>query len=167
MNLSWFDLIILIIIIVSLIKGYISGLVKQMASLAGIVVCAIFSGQVAAFLSPYIIEISDAPGYMVKPLSYVLAFIVIMVVFVFLGKLIEGVLKTIKINILNKFAGSVFSVGKWLIIASILLNVTVELDKNKKLIGENVRQNSYSYAYIKEIAPYFIPFLGFDDDSKS
>jgi len=166
MGLSWFDLVILVLIIFSLIRGYMSGLVKQLASLVGLIVCAVFAGQVASFISPYLINITSSSGYIIKPLSYVVAFVIIMLFFLFLGKLIESFLKAIKINTLNKLAGSVFSVAKWLIIASILLNIVIGLDKDAKLISQDIRENSYSYTYVKAITPYFIPFLGFDTDGE-
>lgn len=138
----------------------------QLASLAGIVACAIFAGQVATIISPYIISLTNASPHILKPLSYVSAFILIMVGFIFLGRMIQGILETIKLKSLNKLAGGVFSSAKWLIVISILLNIIVEIDKSNKIIKDDVRQNSHSYPYIKKLTPYFIPFLEFDSHSE-
>lgn len=166
MQLTWFDIIISVIVILSLLKGYMSGLVMQIASLAGLLCCAFFAGKIAALISPYLISITDVSDYLIKPLSYLFAFILIMIVFLLIGKFIEGFMKVIRINTLNKLIGSVFSVAKWLILTSILLNILVGLDPNQRIIKSEIKEKSHSYHYIKNIAPYFIPFLSFDSQQE-
>jgi len=137
----------------------------QLASLVGLIVCAIFAGKIAQILSPYIISLTGASDYAIKALSYLSAFILIMIVFLIIGKLLDSFFKAVKINLLNRLAGSVFSAAKWLIIISILLNLIVSVDKNEHLIKADIRENSLTYPYVKAITPRFIPFLVFDFDN--
>jgi len=164
--MTWFDLVVFAIIIFAVVRGFISGLIMQLASLAGLIVCAFFAGQIAALISPYIIELTKSSGYLIKPISYLCAFILIMIAFLLLGKLLEGVMKTVKINFVNRLAGGAFSVVKWLIVVSILLNLIVGIDKNEKIIKAEVKEKSYTYKPVKAITPYFIPFLGFEPDKE-
>lgn len=160
--MSWFDVVIYIIVIVAAVKGYTSGFVKQLASLAGIILGAIFAGKIAGIISPYIGGVTQANNYIVEALSYFIAFLIIVIAFLFLGRVAQGVLQAVKLNFINRLAGVVLAVGKWLLVLSILLNVIVELDRKKRIIKPDVRENSKTYPYIKAITPYFIPFLDFD-----
>ncbi|MFR9166060.1 MAG: CvpA family protein [Dysgonomonas sp.] len=160
--MTWFDIIIIILVIASFIRGCISGLVKQLASLAGIIIGAVFAGQVAKFLSPHILQITDLPDYVVNPLSYLVAFVLILIGFLFLGRMVHSLVEALKMGSLNRLAGAVFSVAKWLIVASILLNVIVEFDQKEKIITKQIKEESQTYPYVEAITPYFIPFLKFD-----
>ena len=162
MEQNWFDIVILVILIFSFIHGYISGLVMQLASLIGLLCCAFFAGKVAETVSPYIISFTNAPDYAILPLSYLLAFVIIMIIFLVIGKTIEGFIRAIKLNILNRLSGSVFSVFKWLFLTSIVLNLIVGADQQQQVIKSDVKESSHTYPYIEDIAPYFIPFLDFD-----
>lgn len=160
--MNWFDLVILCIVVLASIKGYISGLVKQLASLAGLIVGGIFAGYVAGFISPYILELTGVSDHIIKPLSYFFAFLGILIAFWFLGTVIQSILEFAKINTLNRLAGSLFSVLKWLILISVLLNIIVELDAKDRIIKKNIQESSFTYSYVKAITPYFIPFLDFE-----
>lgn len=160
--MSWFDLVVVILILVTLVKGFFSGLVMQIASLAGIVLGAIFAGQLSAFIAPRLIEYVGGSPHIIGPLSYIIAFILIIVALFFAGKLIESFVDALKMTFLNRLAGAVFCCVKWVVLFSILLNLLVEFDQNKVIIKEDVRENSQIYPYIAEISRTVIPYLRFD-----
>jgi membrane protein required for colicin V production len=162
-----FDIIIAGIIIFSVITGYISGLVMQLASLLGLVCCAFFAGKTATVVHPFFMEFTGIPDYISIPLSYLLSFILIMIAFYAAGKLLDGFVKAIQLNMLNRLAGSFFSVAKWLIMISILLNLLVIIDKDEHIIKHDIKERSLSYPYIKPLAPSFIPFLDFTGHSEN
>jgi membrane protein required for colicin V production len=160
--MNWFDLIVIILVLVSLGKGAFSGLVMQVASLAGLVLGAIFAGQLSALVAPELIRLTDASPHIIGPLSYIVAFIAILVGLFFAGKLVESFVEALQMNFLNRLAGAVFCCAKWVVLFSILLNLLVELDQNKVLIKEDVREKSYTYPYITKISQTVIPYLRFD-----
>lgn len=160
--MNWFDLIIIILIIASLIKGYISGFVMQLASLCGIILGAIFAGKLSEAITPKLIDIADGTPHIMGPISYIIAFVIILIVMLLLGKAIQSVIKAMELNFFNRIAGAIFCSAKWLILFSILLNLITEMDQNKLLIKKDVRENTYTYAYVKKIAPLAIPYLRFD-----
>ena len=160
--MNWFDLIVIILVLVSLGKGAFSGLVMQVASLAGLVLGAIFAGQLSALVAPELIRLTDASPHIIGPLSYIVAFIAILVGLFFAGKLVESFVEALQMNSLNRLAGAVFCCVKWVVLFSILLNLLVEFDQNKVLIKEDVREKSYTYPYITKISQTVIPYLRFD-----
>ncbi len=157
-----FDIVILVLAVVSLIIGFSSGFIMQVSLLAGVVLGAVFAGHLATYINPYLLEWTGGTPHIISVVSYVISFILILMILVLIAKLAQSLLKAVKINFVNRLAGAVFSLAAWLIIISIVLNVIVEIDKDKTIIGENTRQKSHAYPLVKDLAPKAIPYLRFD-----
>lgn len=162
LNMNWFDLIVAIIVILSIIRGLFSGLVMQLATLAGIILGAVFAGKLSEYIAPELIKITEASPHIVGPLSYILAFTAILIGLFFAGKLIESFVDAIKMTALNRIAGGVFCAAKWIILFSIIINLVAEFDQDKRIIKEDVRNESYTYPLITDVAKTVIPYLRFD-----
>lgn len=160
--MNWFDLVVVILILLTLLKGFFSGFVMQIAMLAGLILGAVFAGKLSEIIAPKLIELTGVSSHIVAPLSYIVAFIAILVGLYFIGKLLETVIKAIQLNIFNRLAGALFCSLKWIVIISILLNLLIEFDQDKKIIKEDVRENSITYPFISEVATTVIPYLRFD-----
>lgn len=160
--MNWFDFLILIIILVTLLRGAISGLVMQLASLAGVVLGAIFAGQLSDYLAPRIIEFVGGSPHIIGVLSYIVAFLLIFLGMFLIGKAIQSALEALKMNALNRMAGAVFCSLKWMILSSIILNLIVELDQKQYVIKDEVREHSISYPLVLETARIVAPYLRFE-----
>ncbi|MBB4037190.1 membrane protein required for colicin V production [Dysgonomonas hofstadii] len=161
-TMNWFDIVVIVLILITLIKGFFSGLVMQVATLAGLILGAIFAGKLSELIAPELIKLTDASPHIIGPLSYIIAFIAIIVILFLAGKMIESFMDALAMNTLNRLAGAVFCAAKWIILTSILLNLIVEFDQDKKIIKEDVRSQSYTYPLISEVAKTVIPYLRFD-----
>ncbi|MDR1881866.1 MAG: CvpA family protein [Prevotella sp.] len=162
MELNWFDLVVVILVLITLIKGFFSGLVMQTAALAGIVLGAVFAGKLSGFIAPRLINLTGGPSHIIGPLSYLVAFIAILVVLFFAGKLLESFVDALKMTMLNRLAGALFCAAKWIIVFSIVLNLVTEFDRHKQIIKEDTREHSHTYPFITKIAKAVIPYLRFD-----
>lgn len=160
--MATFDIVILLMAAVTLLIGFSTGFIMQVSLLAGVILGGVFAGQLAVVIAPKLLEWTGAPPHIIGPLSYVIAFILILIVLLLIGRMAQSLLKVIKINFLNRLAGAIFSMAAWFLIASIVLNIVVEIDQDKTIIKENTRNNSYTYPLVKSIAPKAIPYLRFD-----
>lgn len=160
--MNWFDIFVLILLAVTLIRGYISGLVMQLAMLAGIILGAIFAGLLSDLIAPALIDWTKASPHIIGPLSYIIAFLLILLALFLVGRMIQSTLKAVRLNLPNRLAGAVFCTLKWFLVLSVLINVIEEFDQNKTFLTEDIREKSYSYAIVKEVAPTIIPYLRFD-----
>jgi membrane protein required for colicin V production len=160
--MNWFDLLVIILFVAAFVRGCFSGFIMQAASLAGIILGAIFAGKLSEIIAPKLAELTNATPHIIGPLSYIVAFIAILVALFFAGKLLESFADALEMNTLNRLAGGFFSAAKWIIIFSILLNLLVEFDQNKSIIKEDVRETSHTYPLMTEIAKTVIPYLRFD-----
>lgn len=160
--MNWFDIFILIVIIYCSIKGYKSGLIKQLASLVGLIAAAILSGQISTIIFPHIKNFAQLPDYITSPLSYIVAFAIIILFFYLIGTMLDTIIKTVKMGTLNKLAGVVLCVTKWLIAISIVLNIILKADEHQQLVTGHIQKQSITYQYIQPIAPMIIPYLKFN-----
>lgn len=162
--MNWFDICIFIVIIYCIIKGYKTGLVKQLSTLAGLIVGAVLSGKLSVLVLPYIQHIKQIPHYMSAPLSYAITFLIIISSFYLLGTMMEEILKTVKMGTLNKLAGVALCLTKWLFAISIGVNLIVQADEHHQLIAPKIQNGSATYKYIQPFAPKLVPFLKFSFD---
>lgn len=157
--MNWFDICIFIVSLYSILKGYQTGFVKQLASLAGLIVAAILSGQLSYIVLPFMSKLSDQ---FAEPLSYIASFILIIAVFALIGHMLHEILETIKLGTLNKLAGAVLCFSKWILLISITINLIEKLDTNKTLITDDFRSKSATFEMVKAIAPKIVPYLKFE-----
>ncbi|PXV67545.1 colicin V production protein [Dysgonomonas alginatilytica] len=162
--MNWFDICIIIVIIYCIIKGYKTGLVKQLSTLAGLIVGAVLSGKLSILILPYVKHIKQIPDYMAAPLSYALTFLIIISSFYLLGTMMEEILKTVKMGTINKLAGIALCLTKWLFAISIAVNLIVQADEHHQLLAPKIRNGSATYKYIQPFAPKLVPFLKFSFD---
>ena len=160
--MNWFDLVVIILIALTLIKGFFSGFVMQVAMLAGVALGAVFAGKLSEFIAPKLIEWANVSPHILAPLSYIVAFLAILIGLFFVGKLIESFIKAIQLNTINRVAGALFCSLKWVLIFSIITNLLIEFDQDKRIIKQDIRETSFIYPLITETAQTVIPYLRFD-----
>ena len=134
----------------------------QVASLVGIVLGAMFAGKISELIAPKFIQWFDGSPHIIGALSYIVAFLSIMIILLLLGKVVQSLVKAIKLNTANRVAGAAFCCAKWVVVFSILINVISEMDQGQHLIKENVRTQSYTYTTVASISRAIVPYLKFD-----
>lgn len=158
----WFDLLVIILVVATLIRGFASGLIMQIASLAGIVLGAMFAGKISGFIAPKLIVWIDGSPHIIGALAYIISFLLIMITFLLVGKMVQSFVKAIQLNTANRIAGAAFCCVKWLVVFSILINVVAEMDQGRRLIKESVRTQSHTYVAVTSISQMVVPYLKFD-----
>ncbi|MDR1516685.1 MAG: CvpA family protein [Dysgonamonadaceae bacterium] len=156
--MNWLDITVLVALLVAFVFGLRKGLVMQLAGLASIILASIFGGKVAAYIAPYLEQISLSP-IVAGILSYALAFVLIAVVLTLIGEAVTGLLKTIQINFINRILGGLVAIGAMMVVLSILLNMALLLDPNEDVITKNAKEESFFYGRVQVVVPAFVPYL--------
>lgn len=159
--MTWIDFTTLIIVGYSFYKGFKDGFVLQLTSMLGLIVGAVFAGQVASFISPGLSSFFKISPHIIGPISYLVAFILILIGFSFVAKLAKGMMKAVHIGFLNSWAGALFCAFKWLLLFSVFLNIVETLDSHGFLIKEETKQKSFSHNFVKGMMPVVVPFLSY------
>lgn len=159
----WLDILVVIICIAALVRGLMTGFVLQIASLAGIILGAIFCGKVAEVIYPHLIGIIGNKENITEVASYILGFIIILVAVNLIGRLINSVADSLILKPINRIIGGAFCLIKWVVITSILFNLLIHIDQDQHIVKEEVRENSHTYPILINVAQAIIPYLRFEE----
>ncbi|MDD2797783.1 MAG: CvpA family protein [Bacteroidales bacterium] len=157
--MNFIDWIIFAIITLGVVKGLTDGLVRQLVSLAGIIIGSWVAIHYADFTAKFLLTIYDFPIYIWKPLSFFLPFIIVIILANLLATIFQKVLSGIGLGPLNHVAGAVFGGIKFVLIISIALNLFQQLDNKNSIIKSSTKENSITFYPVLKISPAIFPYL--------
>lgn len=157
--LNWFDIVILVFLLIAFINGYRKGLVTMLVGLATVILAAVFGGKLAARILPELQNLFDMSPQVANVLSYVAAFFLIAIVVSLAGKMVQKIFESVNLSFVNRLLGSVISLATAMVVCSILLNLVLMLDFNEKLIKPEVKKESFFYDRVRVVVPAIVPYL--------
>lgn len=126
--------------------GYSKGIIKTVFSTLSIVLGLMAAMKFSPYMTSFLEDtFSRSPLMFVA--GFVLTFVGVMLLVRLLAKTIEGVFKTIKINVINKIAGGIFMSGFFILLFSIL----VWFGNEAHGIDSKTKETSFSYSYLEKI----------------
>lgn len=147
-----FALLLIFACIKGLRKGFILALFSVVAFIIGIAAALKLSAVVATKLS----ENVNATGKWLPVISFIIVFILVVVLVNLGGRLIQKAFEAMMLGWLNRIAGVVLYIFLYSIIFSIFLFYAVQLD----FIKETTISASKTYKYIQPLGPKLIDALG-------
>jgi len=118
-----FDYVLLAIAVTALITGAMSGLLRRVASIVGLVaavaVCWFFGDRIAAAVA----EIAPEQPELMRIVAFALVFVLVYLLFRLLGGLFRSALSALKLGPLDRLAGALFSLFLWMLGISIVMNI--------------------------------------------
>ena len=144
--MTFLDIILAIPLCWFIYKGFRKGLVYELAALAGLIL-GIF---VAIHFSTFISELLGLEGSTSVLVAFFITFIGVVILSYFVGKFADGVLKLLKLSILNKVAGAIFGMLKCVCILSVLLYYVTYIDFKEKLITKETKEKSILYKPVEK-----------------
>ncbi len=152
------DIVIGIIFIIAFFVGFSKGLLRSLASLIGIVVgvyCAMFfSGYVKIYLEKWFNWSPDTTQVM----AFVVTFLLIMILFSLLGRLLTKVADFAMLGIFNKLFGGIFNVLKFAFLISVVF-MFVNASESYRILTPEQREASILYEPVAMIAPAILPAI--------
>lgn len=147
------DLFLLIPVALGFIFGLLKGLVKELASLAAIVL-GIFGAKIfAPFISDILISVFHFSAKTAQPLAYLFLFIAIGIGLLLLAKMLDKFFSAIALGGVNKILGGIFGGLKIALIVSVLLNVFDALDSRFSILSYETKENSIGYNPLMKLGP--------------
>jgi len=147
------DLYLLIPIALGFIFGLFKGLVKELASLAAIVLGIYGAKLLAPILSNILVQTFEFSPKYAHPLSYLFIFIAIAIMLLILAKMLHKMFESISLGGLNKLFGGVFGAMKYALIISVLLNVFDAVDSRFSILKAETKCNSIAYKPLMKLGP--------------
>ncbi|MDR0866065.1 MAG: CvpA family protein [Candidatus Symbiothrix sp.] len=160
--MNWLDLIIIVCIAIGLIKGLFDGFIKQVVSFIALVAAIFFAGQLAKFMRDALLQFdffASLSSGVFSAVCYILAFSLIIIAIVLLGRVVEVAIKMTPARVLNLLLGGLFGALIWLFSLSILFNILFVFDSQSRLISKQTQEKSLFYEEVKAVVPTVYPFI--------
>ena len=154
------DLIIIVCAAIGLIKGLFSGFIKQIVSFIALAAAIFFAGQIAIIFRKLLFSHTSEDAIssqIVNGLCYVLAFVLIIFVIYFIGKVISSAIKMTPVRPFDTLLGGLFGVFIWIFSLSLLFNVLSAFDAHSTIISKKTQEKSALYYKVKHIVPTLYP----------
>lgn len=118
--MNWLDLLLGLVLVVSAVIGLKTGLVREVAQLAGVILGLIISSRThqgfAEVLSQWLGE-----GFLVGVASFFIVFILVYVAALLLGWALSKSLKFLQLGWLDRFLGAFFGAARGVLLAILIL----------------------------------------------
>jgi len=150
--MNFLDIILAIPIVLLAISGYRRGLIKEIASLAALILGLYFAIYFSDVVAKYLIEYFDVSERYVFIAAFILTFIGVVILVSILGKMLDKVASLAALGIINKFLGLVFGVLKGIILMSVLILLFNMIDSKSNILKQESRDESMLYHPLSEVA---------------
>jgi len=153
----WIDLLFAVIAAAAFYWGFSRGIIRTVIS-----VVAIFVGFVLAvrFAAPTTQILSDlfntSPDGALPLIGFIVAFVLVLVLLRLLATLIERVLTSLRLNVLNKVAGGLTIA----ILATLVFSILLMFVNSAQLIPTEAKRESITYQSLEEFPAQAYAILG-------
>ncbi len=165
--MNYIDIIILILLILSAIGGFKNGLITELASLAALILGIWGAIQFSYITTDLLIKYFDLKSNHLNIISFGVTFIVIVILVHIVAGVINNMVDKGTLGITNHLGGMVFGLLRSILFLSIALLIFDKINKDLKIIPEDVKANSRMYEPIRNVAPSIFPFIDIWNDDQN
>lgn len=158
--MNYIDIIILIILAIAMIKGFVNGLVKEVASLAALILGIWGAIRFSSFTAAKLYDYFDMSGKYVGIVSFIVTFAIIAIAIHFIGMVVDKLVEAIALGFINRLLGILFGLIKSVLILSIIFVVLNAIDARRPFLPKDRIEKSMLYTPISDIAPVLFPIIG-------
>jgi len=158
--MNWIDIAIIVILALSMVMGFIHGLVKEVASLAALILGIWGAIKFSGFTAEKLYDYFDMTGQYVGVIAFIITFGIIVVIIHFIGIIADKIVDAVSLGFVNRLLGIAFGLLKSVLIMSVFFSVMNAVNERKPFLPEDKIQSSLFYNSISDIAPAIFPIIG-------
>jgi membrane protein required for colicin V production len=140
--------------------GFINGLVKEVASLAALILGIWGAIKFSTFTAAKLYDYFDMTGRYVGVIAFLITFALIVVIIHFVGILADKVVNAASLGFINRILGIVFGLLKSVLIMSVFFVILNAIDARRPFLPGKTIEESKFYNPISDIAPAIFPIIG-------
>lgn len=145
------DIILGILLLLGLWKGFNNGLLIELASIVALIAGIYGAIHFSYIAGDYLTEQLNWEERYVTIMAFIITFVLIVIAVHFAGKLLTKVANIALLGLLNKIAGAAFGTLKVAVIVGAILVFFNRVNSNLKFISEEAQNESVLFNPIKEI----------------
>lgn len=161
------DILILIIFGVAAFFGFTKGFVRQLGSIAGVVAgfigARLFGSSIGLhfFAKGEDLETASSMSiHMAEVMGSIIVFLVLFVGVFIVARLVKGVVSMAGLGIFDRLGGAVFSVVKWFLAFSMLLNLWLFIAPSSELAARSQLLGGSAMEWILKLFPWLMGLAG-------
>lgn len=164
----FYRILVIVVALIGLFVGLRKGMVQQVIGLLGLafgIVCSrVFHDEGVEIVKSWMPSLSDvfASEIVYSVMATAVIFVLVYLLFQFVGLALRGVLKILQLGAVNTIIGGVFGVFKYLFLLSVVFNVIACLDQDSSLMKACKGADGNLIEWVMPIAPAFLD-SGFED----
>jgi len=151
------DIVLGVILLFGIIRGFMRGFIIELASLLALVVGVYGAIHFSYFAFDFLQNQFDWEEQYIQLTAFAITFILIVLFILLIGKLLTKLVGVIALGIVNRILGGVFGLLKVAFITSALIMFIESFNENSNFIEEEKLDHSILYQPVKAIAPVFLP----------
>lgn len=149
--MSYLDIFLIIIIAWGAYNGFLKGLIKELASILGIIFGIYLAKNYYSFLDQKLYLLFESEANYLSLISAVIIFLLTIMIFKIVASFLTKFLKLIALGLLNKIIGAIFGVLKSLLILCVIIFVFSKINNVVNIIEKDKLQESFIYTEIERI----------------
>ncbi len=153
------DIIILCCFLPALYFGIKNGFIKQIISLAVLILGIILSLRFTNIVAEWILKFVDMSGFWVKVIAFIVIFFIVAILLNLLGAMLNKIIKITMLGWLNRVLGIIFSVVKIALLLSVLIYIVDSINNLTGFIPAEKITESNFYHYLLKLANTLFPYL--------
>ncbi|MDR0407679.1 MAG: CvpA family protein [Campylobacteraceae bacterium] len=159
MEFSWFDIVIIAIILILGIKGFVGGFIKELSEFIGIIggifLASRFSHEAGMFINDKIYSIENEVA--IRVIGFMALLFIVFIISVLIGTIISKIVKFGGYTNLNRILGFIFSTLTVFFVFSILSFATSSIEFTKVFITNTLGiGDSFMYKKLSAIGEQIV-----------
>lgn len=151
------DFIILVPVVWLCIRGFMKGLIIEVATLAGMALGILAAYYFADDLQVFLKDSFSFSTQGTRIVAYILIFLVVLLVVFLIGKIVEKTVDLMAMGWLNKLLGAIVGIIKGIMIVCLALYLINKFDTRQKVITPQVKENSLFYGPAMDVVHLVAP----------
>ena len=151
------DMILIVAGLAGAIYGFSKGFIRQIGSLAGLIIGLIAANRLYHVLAVKIAPLIGDSMSAAQVLSFVLIWLAVPMIFAIITSLLTRLIETISLGGFNRLLGAMAGVAKVWLVCSLLIGVNEYIDKESKLLPKTLKTESVLYYPMKDFTSIFLP----------
>lgn len=156
--MTWFDILLILLVGGLMLKGMVGGVIKEAASLTGWVIAFYVATHFGDAVAPWLPR-SMTEGTAGAIILFLVMFIGTRILVWLVGRMVSGIVRSIGLSFLDRSLGAAFGFCKGMIIGVALVLVAGLTDLPKKPFWRNAVFSPGMVALAKQTVPFLPDYL--------
>ena len=157
--MSAFDILVVVILAVGLIRGYKRGFLSQLAGLVGLVAGLLIARALYISAGEYLAVKVGTSVMLGQVLAFFLIWIAVPMILSLIANLLTKALQVVCLDFINRLLGAVLGGMKYLLLLSLLLQLVAFVDPEGEVVSRETMENSELYDMVESFSGIFIPVI--------